>query len=340
MATLKSEPGPAGEPALPPPLVVLTGPTAVGKTALSLELCRRFGGEIVSADSRQIYREMAIGTAQATLAEQAAAPHHLINLRAPDDPITAAEYQRLAVAAIEELQSRARVPFLVGGTVLYLRTVTLGLRFPSAPPNPALRAQLEERLANEGVESLAAELRLVDPEGAQRTDLRNPRRVLRALEVFRTTGRSQRALEGSDPPPWRILLVGLTRPRPALYTRIDARVEAMIAAGLVEETRALLQRHDARLPALSSLGYREIGAYLRGEMNLAQAVARIKTETHRYVRHQESWFRRMEGVYWFDLEEVAEAEIFRFVGEWLEGEGADARARSGDGEESAAGPGF
>lgn len=307
----------AGDAPRLPPLVVLLGPTAVGKTALSLALCTRTGGEIVSADSRQVYTGMAIGTAQATAAEQAAAPHHLINLRPPDQVLTAAEYQALAVAAIEQIHARGRVPYLVGGTGLYLRAVTQGLRFPAVEPNLALRAALEARLAADGVEPLAAELAHLDPAGAAQTDLRNPRRVLRALEIFHCTGRSQRALEGSAPPPWSVLLVGLTRPRAALYTRIDARVDAMIAAGLVEETRALLARYDAALPALSSLGYREIGAWLRSEMALPAAVARIKTETHRYVRQQESWFRRMEGVHWFDLETVAEGAVVEFVAAWL-----------------------
>jgi len=299
------------------PLIVLTGPTAVGKTALSLALCHRFNGEIISADSRQIYSGMAIGTAQATPAEQAAAPHHLLNIRTPDQILTAAEYQLLANQAIDAIHARERVPFLVGGTVLYLRAVTLGLRFPQVAPDPALRAALEERLATEGVEALAADLRALDPAGAERTDLRNPRRVLRALEIFHTTGRSQRELEGSDPPPWRILQIGLTRPRPALYARTDARVDAMIAAGLVEETRALLERYDPALPALSSLGYREIGAYLRGKMSLPDAIARIKVETHRYVRHQETWFRRMEGIRWFNLDDVTEDAVLESVSYWL-----------------------
>ncbi len=305
------------DPASLPPLVVLLGPTAVGKTALSLTLCARTGGEIVSADSRQVYTGMAIGTAQATPAEQAAAPHHLINLRPPNQVLTAAEYQALAVTTIEQIQRRGRIPYLVGGTGLYVRAVTQGLRFPAVEPNPELRATLEARLAAGGVEPLAAELLALDPAGAAQTDLRNPRRVLRALEIFHATGQSQRALEGSAPPPWRILFVGITRPRAPLYARIDARVDAMVAAGLVEETRALLAQYDSTLPALSSLGYREIGAHLRGEMSLPAAVARIKTETHRYVRQQESWFRRMQGVHWFDLEQVPESGVVAFVEAWL-----------------------
>ncbi len=160
------------------PLIVLLGPTAVGKTALSLELCRRFGGEILSADSRQIYRGMDIGTAKATPAEQAQAPHHLIDIRNPDETLTVAEYQALAYGAIDALHARGRVPFLVGGTALYVRAVVQGLRIPEVPPNPALRAELEATLANQGLDALVAQLRALDPASAAVIDLRNPRRVL------------------------------------------------------------------------------------------------------------------------------------------------------------------
>ena len=306
-----------------PPLVVLLGPTAVGKTDLSLRLCARFDGEIVSADSRQLYRGMDIGTAKATPAEQALAPHHLIDIRPPDETVSLAEFQALANAAIQAIHARGRVPFLVGGTALYARAVVLGLRIPEAPPDPALRAELEATLARHGVEHLAEILRREDPAAAAAVDLRNPRRVLRALEIKRTTGRSKTELEGAEPPPWRTLQVGLTRDRDDLYRRIDARVHAMVHAGLVDETRRMLARYDPALPALSSLGYREIGACLRGELSLEDAVARIKTETHRFVRHQETWFRRMEGVAWFNLTHDparAEEEVIATVARFLAGE--------------------
>lgn len=304
-----------------PPLVVLLGPTAVGKTELSLQLAERFHGEIVGADSRQIYQGMDIGTAKPTPEERARVPHHLIDLFPPDQIFTLAEYQQLAYAAIDAIHARGRVPFLVGGTALYVRAVVEGLRIPEVPPDPALRAELEAVLAEQGREELFRRLAAHDPATAATIDRNNPRRLLRALEIVLLTGRSKVELEGADPPPYAILQLGLTRPRAALYARIDRRVEQMVEAGWVEETARLLdQGYAPTLPAMTSLGYREIAAYLRGEMDLAAAVARIQVETHRYVRHQLTWFRRMRGITWFDLETPdVEAAIFDTVADFLAG---------------------
>ncbi|MBK8048348.1 MAG: tRNA (adenosine(37)-N6)-dimethylallyltransferase MiaA [Anaerolineales bacterium] len=302
------------------PLLTLLGPTAVGKTELSLQLAERFGGEIVSADSRQIYRGMDIGTAKATPAEQARAPHHLLDLRAPDEVITLAEFQALAYATIDDIHRRARLPILAGGTVLYVRAVVEGLRIPAVAPDPVLRAQLEAELAEHGVAALADRLRSLDPAGAAQTDLRNPRRVLRALEIVIQTGQSQRELEGADPPAYRMLTLALTRDRTALYPRIDARVDAMIAAGLLDETRRLVDAgYDPALPAMTSLGYREMVQVLKGELTMGAAAEHIKTETHRYVRHQMTWLRKLPYVEWVDLDTVAPGEVVAQVAAWLEG---------------------
>ncbi|MCS6826860.1 MAG: tRNA (adenosine(37)-N6)-dimethylallyltransferase MiaA [Caldilinea sp.] len=301
-----------------PPLVVILGPTGVGKTELSLELGRACRGEVVSADSRQIYRGMDIGTAKATPAEQALIPHHLIDIRNPDEVLTVAEYQKLAYAAIDSIHRRGGTPLLVGGTALYIRAVVEGLRIPEAPPDPALRAQLEQRLAQEGVASLFQELAALDPATAARIDAHNPRRVLRALEIFLLTGRSKVELEGAEPPPYRILMVGLMRPRTSLYARIDHRVDAMLAGGLIEETQRLLERgYDPALPAMTGLGYRECIDYLAGRCDLTTTAQRIKTETHRYVRHQMTWFRKLPHIHWFDLDRVAQHELLAFVLSWL-----------------------
>jgi tRNA dimethylallyltransferase len=300
-------------------LVVLLGPTAVGKTELSLRLCEQFGGEVVSADSRQIYCGMDIGTAKATPAEQARVPHHMLDLRAPDQVLTVAEYQQLAYAAIDKIHRRGRVPFLVGGSALYVRAVTAGLRIPEVPPDPALRAQLEEELARDGLAPLVARLQQIDAATAAQIDLRNPRRVLRALEIVLITGQPKVALEGAVPPPYRMLQLALTRERGALHRRIDARVEQMVAEGLVEETKRLLAAGYApTLPAMTSLGYREIISYLEGSMTLDQAVERIQIETHRFVRHQMTWFRKLPGLQWFDMDVVDADAIERFAGQWLE----------------------
>ena len=305
------------QPVTEPPLIVLLGPTAVGKTTLSLALCDRFQGEIIGADSRQVYRLLDIGSAKPTPDERARAPHHLVDVRMPDQVLTLAEYQRMAYAAIDEIHRRGRIPFLTGGSALYLRSVVDGLRIPEVAPDPAVRAELEAFLEREGAAALFRRLQAVDPKSAALIDGRNHRRVLRALEIFTITGVPKVDLEGQEPPPYRILKIGLQRTRAELYGRIDQRVDAMLAAGLVDETRYLLQRYPPELPALTSLGYREIGDYLCGKLTLDAAVARIKTETHRYVRHQLTWFRKMKEIRWFEMEpdpfSAIETEIAAFL---------------------------
>ena len=288
-----------------PPLIVVVGSTAVGKTSLSLELCERFNGEIIGADSRQIYRQMDIGTAKPTSAEQERVPHHLIDICDPDEPLTLAEYQRLAYNTIDEIHRRNNIPFLVGGTALYIRAVVEGLRIPEVPPDPALRVELEAYLAEEGRDALFQRLKSADPATAAVIDGKNPRRVLRALEIYLLTGKSKISLEGKTPPPYRILLIGLSRERKSLHERIDRRVELMLEEGLVEETQRLLAAdYDLRLPAMTSLGYREIQAFLAGELTLSEATSKLKTETHRYVRHQETWWRKLDNIHWFEMNDT------------------------------------
>lgn len=301
----------------PRPLVVIVGPTAVGKSEVALALAERFDGEILSADSRQIYRGMDIGTAKPTPEERARVPHHLIDLTDPDRPLTLAEYQRLAYAAIDEVHRRGRLPFLVGGTGLYVWAVVEGWQIPPAPPDPVLRQALEERARREGPLALYEELQRRDPEAAARIDPRNVRRVIRALEVCYRTGQPFSAQRRKQPPPYRTILIGLTRPRAELYRRIDERVERMIAQGLVEEVRRLAERYPWDLPAMTGLGYRQIGAYLRGEIPLEEAVRRIKAATRTFVHHQYNWFRLGDPrIRWFDLSHQTVEEIAG----WLAGE--------------------
>lgn len=287
----------------PPPLLALVGQTAVGKTALSLQLAARFSGEIVSADSRLFYRGMDIGTAKPSLAERAPAgrqpiPHHLIDICEPDETLSLGAYQRLAYTAIQQVHGRGRLPILVGGTGQYVRAVVEGWGIPEVAPRPELRAAL----AALGAAEAARWLRLLDAAAAARIDARNSRRVIRALEVTLVTGRPISALQRKSPPPYTICQLGLYRERAALYARIDARVQQMMAAGLLAEVAQLRRKGYGRdLPAMSSLGYRQLWAYLEGEMTLAEAVERIQFETHRFARHQAAWFRRDDpGITWFD----------------------------------------
>lgn len=285
------------------PLLVILGPTAAGKTALSLQLAQEFDGEIVSADSRQIYRGLDIGTAKATPHEQKMVPHHLLDVADPDEVLSLAQFQELAYAAIAAIHRRNRLPLLVGGTGQWIRAVVEGWGVPRVPPDPGLRDQLEAEARALGVEAFHAQLAAVDPQAASKIDPRNVRRVIRALEVYYKTGRPISDHQRKSPPPYHILQIGLTMPRRALYERIDRRVDKMMAMGLVAEVERLVEAgYDWRQPALSGLGYRQIGQYLRGEISLAGAVALIKKETRRFVRQQYTWFRLDDpSIYWFEV---------------------------------------
>jgi tRNA dimethylallyltransferase len=296
-------------------LLAIVGPTGVGKTAISLQLAGDLGGEIVSADSRQIYRGLDIGTDKASPAQQALVPHHLLDVVDPDQVLTLAEYQRAAYGAIDGIHSRGRLPLLVGGTGLYVRAVVEGLGIPEVPPDEDLRAELEAYAAAHGSLALHTCLAALDPVAAGRIDQRNVRRVIRALEVCLVAGRPISELQAVAPPPYRILRIGLTRPRPALYVRIDHRVDEMMARGLLAETQRLLHAgYSPQLPALTGLGYRQMIQYLHGELGYDAAVAAIKQQTHRFVRQQYTWFRLDDArIVWFDLEAADYGEILATV---------------------------
>ncbi|MCA9976115.1 MAG: tRNA (adenosine(37)-N6)-dimethylallyltransferase MiaA [Anaerolineales bacterium] len=298
------------------PLLVLVGATAVGKTALSLALAAQFQGEIVSADSRLFYRGMDIGTAKPSLAEQAAVPHHLIDVCAPDETLTLGDYQERAYRLIADIQARGRLPILVGGTGQYVKAVVEGWGIPRVPPQPTLRAALE-RL---GGDELGRWLQQLDSTAALQIDPRNVRRVIRALEVTLVSGRPITELQRKMPPPYHLAMIGLRREREALYARIDERVDGMMAAGLLAEVERLREMGYGRfLPSISGLGYRQLYDYLEGELTLAEAVQRIKFETHRFVRQQNTWFRADDpAITWFEMAEAGvETAVATFVQNWL-----------------------
>ncbi|HEY7832662.1 MAG TPA: tRNA (adenosine(37)-N6)-dimethylallyltransferase MiaA [Ktedonobacterales bacterium] len=308
----------------PIPLLVLVGPTASGKTALACALAERFGGEIVGADSRQIYRLMDIGTAKPSAADRARVPHHLLDVVWPDEPYTLAQYQEDAVRAIAAVHARERLPLLVGGTGLYIRAVVDGLAIPRVAPDLALRAALEADAARDGPAALHARLAALDPAAAASIAPTNVRRVIRALEVCLLTGQPFSAQRGVRPTPYRPLPLGLSTERATLYGWADRRVDAMLAAGLVAEVEGLVARgYSWGLPAMSSLGYREIGAYLRGEVTLAAATERIKLATHAYIRRQLTWFRPDARLRWLDTADPAlVSDAVVLVEHWLEGQTA------------------
>lgn len=309
------------------PLTVIVGPTAVGKTRLAVHLCEELGGEIVSADSRQVYRYMDIGTAKTSEEERRHVPHHLIDILDPDEGFTLAQYQDLAYRAINGVIGRGKVPFLVGGTGLYIKAVTEGFTVPRVEPDPELRRRLYREAAERGRDVLYARLQTVDPLAAAKIAPHNLRRVIRALEVYEETGAPISHWQRKEPPPYRILWIGLTMPRAELYRRIDRRVDRMIEQGLVDEVKSLVKRgYSYDLPSMSGLGYSQIGMYLRGEVGLEEAVRLIKRDTRRFVRHQYNWFRLDdERIHWFDVSNDPYGEIKALVASFLKMEGCWSR---------------
>jgi tRNA dimethylallyltransferase len=275
-----------------PPLIVLVGPTGVGKTGMSLTLAERFNGEIVNADSRSFYRGMDIGTAKVSPADRERVRHHLIDILYPRDSVSLATFQDLATDAIGDIIARGRLPFLVGGTPQYVNALVEGWQVPRVEPDHALRHGLE-RLANEsGVAHLQQRLTEVDPVAAARIGP-NLRRIIRALEVYEKTGRPISEQQSKGPAPFDALELELWLPRDVLYPRIDARVDAQVSDGLFDEIRALLDSGvppDA--PSFSSIGYRQAVPHLADEASRDEVITRIKHDSHRLVRHQETWWRK------------------------------------------------
>ncbi len=276
-----------------PPLVVILGPTAVGKTDISIQLAEDLHGEIVSADSRLFYQGMDIGTAKPSPDELSRVPHHLVNVAAPDQDYSLAVYLPIAIDIIREIHSRNKLPFLVGGTGQYIQAVVQGWDLPRTKPNPHLRGILNSWAEDIGVEGMRSRLAALDPEAAAGIDGPNLRRIIRALEVILSSGRkfsSQRNQSGS---PFRVLQIGLIRPREELYQRIDRRVDRMLEGGLIAEVQALLDAgYSPDLSSLSAIGYKQIASYLSGQISLEEAVRLIKAKTRKYVRQQAAWFRK------------------------------------------------
>jgi len=282
-------------------LVAIVGPTAIGKSSLALELGRTFGGEIINADSRQVYRYMDIGTAKPTLEERAVVPHHLIDVVNPDQDFNLALYQSKVRKIIDDIQRRRKPALLVGGSGLYVWAILEGWRIPAVPPDHVMRQELEARAQSEGVKALYEELKQLDPNAAERIDPRNVRRLIRAIEVSRQ-GKPFSRLQEKEPFV-NSLVIGLTTDRTDLYQRIDARVDSMMEKGLLTEVEGLITKgYGFDLPSMSGLGYKQIGMFLQGEIDLPTAIQQIKGNTHRFARHQYNWFRLQdERIHWFDI---------------------------------------
>ena len=287
-------------------MIAILGPTAVGKSELALRLARYFSVEIISADSRQVYRYMDIGTNKPSLAERAAVPHHLIDVVEPDEQFSLAMYQQLAAEALQDIRGTGKLALLVGGSGLYVWSLVEGWQIPQAPPDRDLRHRLEARAEREGRQVLFQELQDIDPVGASRIGPGNIRRIIRALEIYHKTGQKPSKLQRKGGAGFPVMLIGLTEARDELYRRIDRRVDEMIRRGLVEEVQQLLKRgHSTSLPSMTGIGYKQIAQFLGGEMTMPEAVDRIKHESHRLARHQYAWFRLNDSrIQWYDVGEA------------------------------------
>lgn len=287
------------------PLVILVGPTAVGKTAVALELAVKLGTEIISADSGQIYRGLDIGTAKPSVEEQRRVKHHLIDLVEPDQPYSVAEYQKAADRAIAELWNKGKLPFMVGGTGLYIKAVTDRYAFGEKGPSQKLRMKLQEKAGREGLEKLYLTLKKVDPKAASAIHPNDQKRIIRALEVYYGEGKPiSRQAEETWPhhSPYQILIYGLKMDRSMLYRRIEQRVDLMLEQGFVEEVQRLFEKgYNEKIPAMQVLGYRQIGQYLQGRKSREETVDSIKKETRNLAKRQLTWFRREKNIQWLEI---------------------------------------
>jgi len=293
---------------MPRPLLVITGPTAAGKTALAISLAQVLGGEIVSADSMQIYRGMDIGTAKPTVQEMAGIPHHMIDIADPAEPYSVARYVAEAAACVEDIFARGRMPIVAGGTGLYIDSLLAGRYFAQSPEDLSLREELIRRYDREGAAVLWQELESIDPDTAARLHPNDKKRVLRAIEVYRLTGKTITAhnLETQTiPPRYAALKIALTaKDRNDLYRRIDRRVDIMIASGLQAEVTRLMETGlSPKCTAMQAIGYKEMAKLLSGELTLAEAADLIKQESRRYAKRQLSWLRREDTIRWIGWEE-------------------------------------
>ncbi len=300
---------------LHPKIPVIVGPTGAGKSDVAAELAHRLGGEIVHADSRQVYRYMDIGTAKPDMSARAGVPHHLLDVVDPDQPFSVGDYRKLALAALSDILNRGKIPVIEGGSGLYIRAVIDGL-FEGPGKNPEIRQQLKNLAQEKGLDYLYHLLEQADPQTAARLHPHDSVRIIRALEVYELTGQPISQWQTQPPPalPYQFIQFGLDLPRQELYKRLDLRAERMLEAGLLEEVKGILARgYNPDLPAMQGIGYSHMWAYLRGEYVLAETLILMQRDTRRYAKRQCTWFRKDRRIRWLDINTSESAgEIVNF----------------------------
>lgn len=296
-----------------PKIVVVVGPTASGKTGLAIQLAKKFNGEVISGDSRQIYRGMDIGTAKPTKKETEEIKHYLIDIKNPNETYTAADFKNDALRAIKKILDRGKLPIIAGGTGLYVKAVVDNLDIPAVKPDPAFRAELEHDISTKGLAAVYEKLVRLDPETAYIVDPYNPRRVIRALEITHATKKpfSEQRRKGEQL--WHAMKIGIALPRETLVKKIDDRVHAMMREGLVDEVQNLMRRYGADIPALDAIGYREIIDAIKGKCSMSEATSAIKQNTRQFARRQLTWFRADPEIRWIETLEEAETLVREFL---------------------------
>lgn len=301
------------------PLIVIVGPTAVGKTATSIDLAKHFGGEVISGDSMQVYKGMDIGTAKISRNEMDDVPHHLIDIKQPNEPFSVADFQSLAKKSISSIYNHGNIPFIVGGTGLYVNAVIYDYDFSEASEDPAFREQLNNFADEHGNDALHEQLKVVDPQSYDQLHPNNRRRVIRALEVFHVTGKplaeQRNKIESSL---YDTTVIGLTMDRDVLYDRINQRVDQMISEGLIEEVEKLHKLGYSDCQSMQAIGYKEILDYVRGNVTQEAAIAQLKQNSRRFAKRQLTWFRNKMNISWFDMttdSKKTSKEIHKFLKE-------------------------
>lgn len=302
-------------------LAVIVGPTAVGKTKISVDVAKKLRGEIISGDSMQIYRGMDIGTAKIKKEEMQGIPHHLIDIKDPEESFSVAEFQRIVREKISEISRRGRLPMIVGGTGLYIQSVLYDYRFTGKGNTGRLRKELQERLRREGTEKLYRELSGIDPDSAIKIHPNDGRRIIRALEIYYSTGvtMTEHLRKQRNELRYDAAIVGLTMDRERLYRRIDERVDRMIEAGLLEEARRFYDRGLRGCQSIQAIGYKELYAYFDGTLSLAEAIALLKKNTRNYAKRQYTWFKNKMDVQWFDVEAYPYGVLIEKITEHIAG---------------------
>jgi tRNA dimethylallyltransferase len=289
-------------------LIVILGPTAIGKTDFAIKLAKQVNGEIISADSRTVYQQMNIGTAKPSSSQRKLIPHYLLDVRRPDQIFTVAEFKKQALRIIQDIQSHGKIPFLVGGTGLYISAIVNNLSVPQIAPDKKLRKKLEVYIKKYGLKKLYAKLIKLDPEAKEFIDPKNPRRIIRAIEVYLKTKQKFSQLRQSGQPLFRTLQIGLNLPRHKLYEKINNRTDQMIKSGLIKETQGLMKKYSPNLPSMSGIGYKQISLYLKNKISLPIAIELIKRDTRRYAKRQLTWFKRDKNIRWLVSDDAARAK--------------------------------